>query len=155
MYYGNQSLVVGLSKAEALNIYFSSNFNPKQPVSFEQSPNRDIFLEDFDFLVTGIELFLIDCDDSLAKGPDNIPSFVLKSCSRILGPAVYALFQSIKSSSIWPVERKHCYVLALNKSGSTSNVNNYRPNSFLSKLSLLFERLPFFFLYSRIQKKSP
>ena len=67
MYYGNQSLVDDLSKAEALNNYFSSVFNPKRPVSFEQSTNRDIFLDDFDFSFTDIDRFLNDCDDSLAK----------------------------------------------------------------------------------------
>ena len=83
MYSGNQSLVDDLSKAEALNNYFSSVFNPKRPVSMDQSQNCDIFLDDFDFSVTDIELLLNDCDDSLATGPDNIPSFVLKSCSRV------------------------------------------------------------------------
>ena len=102
----------GLSKAEALNNYCSSVFNPKRPVSIDQSQNCDIFLDDFSFSVTDIELLLNDCDDSLATGPDNIPSFVLKSWSRVLAPAVYALFRSIKSSTIWPFEWKHCYVTA-------------------------------------------
>ena len=153
MYSGNQYLVDDLSEAEALNNYFSSVFNPKRPVSIDQSPNCDIFLDDFDFSVTDIELLLNDCDDSLATGPDNIPSFVLKSSSRVSAPAVYALFQSIKSSTIWPSEWKHCYVTGLPKLGSTSDVKNYRPISILSKLSLLFERLLFNFLYPKNQKK--
>ena len=153
MYFGNQSLVDDLSKAEALNNYFSSVFNPKRPATIEQSPNCDIFLDDFDFWVNDIEILLSDCDDSLAAGPDNIPSFVLKSCSRVLAPAVYALFQSIKSSSIWPSEWKHSYVTALHKSGSTNDVKNYRPISILNKLSLIFERLLFNFIYPKIQKK--
>ena len=153
MYSGNQSLVDDLSKAEALNKYFSSVFNPKRPVSINQYRSYDIFLDDFDFSVTDIELLLNDCDDSLATGPDNIPSFVLKSCSRVLASAVYALFQSIKSSTIWPSEWNPCYVTALHKSGSTSDVKNYRPISVLSKLSLLFERLLFNFLYPKNQNK--
>ena len=102
VYFGNQSLVDDLSKAEALNNYFISIFNPKRPVSIDQSPNFDIFLDDFDCSVTDIELLLNDRDDSLATGPANIPSFVLKSCSRNLAPVVYALFQSITSSTFVP-----------------------------------------------------
>ena len=143
-----------LSEAEALNIYFSSFSNPKRPVSLEKSPNCDNFLDDFDILVTDFELLLNDCDDSLATVPETIPSFVLKSCSHVLAPAVYALFHSIKSSSVWPTEWKHCYVTALHKSGSTSDVKNYRPISIRSKLTLLLERFLFNFLYPK-SKKTP
>ena len=70
MYYGNQSLVDDLSKYQALNKHFSSVLNTKRPVFFQ------IFLDYFDFSVTDIELLLNDCDDSLATGPEKIPSFV-------------------------------------------------------------------------------
>ena len=92
MYSVNQFLVDDLCKAEALNNYFGSVSNPKRPVSFEQPPNCDIFLDDFDFLVADIEFLLNDCDASLATVPDKIPSFVLKSFSRVLAQADYALF---------------------------------------------------------------
>ena len=153
MYYGNQSLVDDLSKTEALNNYVVSVFNPKRPVSFEQSPNRYIFLDDFDFSLTEIELLVNDCDDFLATVLDNIPSFVLKSWSRGLAPAVYPLFQSIRKSYNWPAGWKYCFVTALQKLESTSNVKNYRPISILRKLSLLFERLLFNFLYPKVQRK--
>ena len=122
-------------------------------MSIDQPPNCDIVLDDFDFSVTEIELHLNDCDDSLATGSDKTPSFVLKSCSHVSAPAVNALFQSIKSSAIWPFEWKHCCVTALHKSGSTSDVKNYRSIIVLRKLSRLFECLLSNFLYPKIQKK--
>ena len=86
----------------------------------------------------------------MATGPENEPSFVSKSSSLVLAPAVYAFFQCNRSSSIRPAEWKHCYVTALHKSASTSDVKNYQPINILSKLSLLLERLLFSILYPKV-----
>ena len=107
-YYGNQSLVDDYSKAEALNNFFIqvSTLN-----DLYRSINLLIASSSLMVLIFRsriLNFFRYDSDNSLATGSDNVPSFVLKSCSRVLASAVHVLFQSIKSNFVWPAEWKHC-----------------------------------------------
>ena len=153
MFFGDKSLTSDSCKADALNTYFGSVFNPKINFKILRPDSCKILLDDFDFTVNDVELLLRKCDDSLSSGPDNIPSFVLRQCSTILAPAVYSLFQQVKNSGIWPSEWKHAIITALHKSGSTNDVKNYRPISILCKLSLLFERLLLDFIYPKVKSQ--
>ena len=67
------------------------------------------------------------------------------SCTRSLCIIQFCI-QSNTCPSIW----KLSYVTLLHKSGSTSNMANYRPIKTLPKLSVLFERVLFDFIYPEI-----
>ena len=86
-------------------------------------------------------------------GMNAIPSFVLKECAQQLSPLVFEFFLRITKTQQWPSQWKTSNVTPLHKSGSTSDVTNYRPISILPKLSIVFERLIFNFIYSRVCSK--
>ena len=98
-----------------------------------------------------IEKILSKYDDSSSMGSDQVPSFLLRDGCQILAPAVTALFQVIQKSSHWPKEWKTSYITPLHKSDSTSDVKNYRPISLLPKLSIVFEKMLFNFLYPLVR----
>ena len=115
--------------------------------------NNNICLGDLTISVDGIENLLHPCDDSSAHGCDNIPSFVLRKCSRFISTAVYYLFLHILSVAEWPEFWKTSHVTPLLKSDARLLVVNYHPISILPKLSLVLERLIFNFVYPRIRHK--
>ena len=154
MFWNDAKATTDSDKAQLSNKYFSSVFTHKSPFFASGTFHcSELFLEDFEFSCDEIEYLLRSCEDSTASGSDNIPSFVLHRCSKILAPAVLMFFNSIVSSRIWPSIWKISYVTPLHKAGSTSCIANYRPISILPKLSLIFEKLLFAFLYKRVRKQ--
>ena len=94
-----------------------------------------------------MELLLRNNVDSIFVGPENILSFVLRTCSTVLATAVSSLFQQIKNSSIWPCEVKHCVV------GTTNDVKNYCSISILYKISLFSDCLLLDFTYPKVKSR--
>ena len=85
-------------------------------------------------------------------GSDALPSFVMKHCSDFLSPAICTLFNSIVSSCFWPSEKKLSHVTPFYKLASSSDITNYRPISILPKLSVIFERILFDYIYPKAMK---
>ena len=90
---------------------------------------------------------LKECDDNLSVGSDNIPAFVLHHSASILAPLVHSHFQGIVYTGIWPDEWKTAFIILLQKNGSISLAQNYQPTSILVKLSLVFERILFRYIF--------
>ena len=93
----------------------------------------------------------VSCDDSSAAGADELPSFLLHQCAKILCAPVFELFFWIVKTQFWPDLWKIAHVTPLHKSGPHNDIFNYRPISILPKLSLLLERLLFNFIYPKIR----
>ena len=110
-------------------------------------------MEDFYFTIEDVYNLLSRIPDDSSMGMDSIPSFVLKECAQQLSPLVFECFLRITKTQQWPSQWKTSTVTPLHKSGSTSDVTNYRPISILPKLSIVFERLIFNFIYSRVCSK--
>ena len=135
------------------SILIASVFNEKEDHQFSETfDNPSIKLDDFQLSVSNVEDLLRKCPDSSACGADNIPSFVLSSCSDILAPLAFDLFNWIIRNRTWPSQWKTSLVTPLHKSGNHSDITNYRPISILPKLTLVPERLLFNFIYPRISR---
>ena len=91
------------------------------------------------------------CDDSSSMGSDQVPFLLLRYGCQILAPAVMALIQVIQRSSYWPKEWKTSYITPLRKNGSTCDVKNQCPISLLPKISIVFEKMLFNFLYPLVR----
>ena len=78
---------------------------------------------------------------SKAVGVDGIPLFAIKKCFPVIGPHVLHLVNSSVSSGIFPDAWKIARVTPIFKSGSRSNLNNFRPISILSVLSKITEKV--------------
>ena len=82
-------------------------------------------------------------------GAHNIPSFVFRECATILSPAVQQLFYWVTKNCTGPSLWKILYLRPSHKTGPLNLAENYRPISFLCKLSLIFERILFDFFIQR------
>ena len=153
MFHKTKALNSDHEKSSEFNSYFASVFNEKEDHQFPETfDNPSIKLDDFQLSVSDVEDLLRKCPDSSACGADNIPSFVLSSCSVILAPLAFDLLNWIIRNRTWPSQWKTSLVTPLHKSGNHSDITNYRPISILPKLSLVLERLLFNFIYPRISR---
>ena len=75
------------------------------------------------------------------------------SCSELLASYVHSLFSFILQTTCWPLFWKCAHVTPIHKKGLKSDIENYRPISILPRLSLVFERIFFNYLYSKIRHK--
>ena len=91
--------------------------------------------------------------DSAKASTDGFPPLTLRGSAPVIALAVFTLFMSVLSSRYWP-QRWKCFVVEpLLKNVDKKLLQNYRPISKLSKLSLVFERLIFNFIYKKIRGK--
>ena len=100
---------------------------------------------------TETRTLILRCDDSSSMGSDNIPSFVLREFATILSPAVQQLFYWVTKNCSWPSLWKKSYITHLHKTRPLNLIENYRPISILCKLSLVFERISFDFIYPKVK----
>ena len=105
-------------KENAFNDFFSSVYSCKIHGNVPTALDSSIKLQDYTFGVLESEKILGKCDDSSSMGSDQVPSFLIRDCCQILGPAVMALFQVIQKSSPWPKEYKTSYITPFHKNGS-------------------------------------
>ena len=78
---------------------------------------------------------------------------LLNTMSEHLAPFVYLLFAYITSTLSWPDIWKCDFVTPVHKKGRRSDIQSYRPISILSRLSLIFEKLPFDLIYRKLRNK--
>ena len=153
MSYSGVSLSSSSEIANGFNTFFGSVFSPKikydVPASYEFLP--ELCIDNVTVSETEIRTLLLRCDDSSSMGADNIPSFVLRECATILSPAVQQLFYWVTKNCTWPSLWKVSYITPLHKAGPLNLVENYRPISILCKLSLVFERILFDFIYPKVK----
>jgi hypothetical protein len=74
-------------------------------------------------------------------GPDCIPPSVLKHCSTLLAAPLCSLFNSSLCRGVFPDALKASYIIPIFKSGSPTDVANYRGIAIQSTMSKVFEKL--------------
>ena len=153
MFFGSIKVVSSFEKTQLFITFFSSVFKAGSCLLPELQAHGSIHLEDVSFTIDDVYNLLSRIPDDLSMGMDAIPSFVLKECAQQLSPLVFEFFLRITKTQQWPSQWKTSTVTPLHKSGSTSDVTNYRPISILPKLSVVFERLIFNFIYLQVCSK--
>lgn len=78
---------------------------------------------------------------SYTPGPDGIPANILKFCANSLCYPLLKLFNKSLSSGYFPKLWKQSYIIPLFKSGSKSEVRNYRGIAKLSSIPKLLEKM--------------
>ena len=152
MFHGNESFFTDSDKALGFNKFFASVFQDKSSHTVpDQLKEPCIKLMNLDFSLSDVLLLFESCDDFSATGADELPSFLLHQCAKVLCAPVFELFFCIVKTQNWPDLWKIAHVTPLHKSGPHNDISNYRPISILPKLSLLRERLLFNFIYPKIR----
>ena len=137
--------------ANVFNRYFFSVFNTAQC----HDSHRHLDQENYntidtlqDIVITPKEVYECLCtlDQNKASGPDRIPATLLRHCASSICSSLSELFNKTLSVGKLPKEWKLSNITPIPKSGSSSNVTNYRPISLLSLVSKVLERC----IYNRL-----
>lgn len=123
--------------------FFSQNFTA-------EAHNRTFVVKNvFDMIslgcltLTETEVYehLFTIDKKKGDGPDNISPLFLRNCASNLSYPLCKLFNASLSSGIFPTRWKVWRVTPIFKSGSRSNVENYRGIAILPTIGKFFESL--------------
>ena len=130
-------------KAKLFAKTFSKNSNLDSGISLPVFPSRtNLKLHNISITPKMVEKVITNLYSSKASGPDCIPMVVLKNCEPELLYILAKLFNICLRESCFPDCWKVSSVVPVFKNpGERSTVNNYRPNSLLSVVSKVFEKL--------------
>lgn len=84
---------------------------------------------------------LLNIDIDKGSGPDKISPILLKNCAVSLSFPLLNVFNQSLSTGIFPTRWKTSYITPIFKSGSRSNVENYRGVAILPTIGKLFEAI--------------
>lgn len=139
----------GRPVADAFNKFFStigpqlaSTINSRQDINKYNSLsplNSSIFLRPASEQEVVVEIRNLDVNKS--SGPDGLPIKFVKDHHRTFSLLLRDVFNQAISTGVFPDCLKVARVTPIHKSGSKTDINNYRPISVLSVLSKLFEKL--------------
>lgn len=111
---------------------------PVSGVSVRTEDSRaEVMSIDMDTLLDSLE----SVDTSKGNGPDDISPMLLKVCSVGLAPPLHRIFNLSLSTESFPTRWKKSYVKPIFKSGSRSDVRNYRGVAILPTFGKLFESI--------------
>ena len=92
-------------------------------------------------------------DSHKSTGPDNVPSKLLKLTAILIYEPLTKLFNKSLQSGTFPKTWKEASVTPIfKKSGSPSDIRQYRPISLLSCLSKILEKLVYSSIYSHLNE---
>ena len=97
---------------------------------------------------------LLLLDDNKSTGISSIPTKLLKIAAPIIVPYLVSIINLSFIKGTFPKLMKLAKILPIFKSGSRSDVNNYRPISLLSVFSKIFEKLMHNRLYSFLEQNN-
>ncbi|KAF4524974.1 hypothetical protein B566_EDAN008036 [Ephemera danica] len=89
-----------------------------------------------------------------AAGPDGVPARVLHNCASSISNSICALFNFSLDSGAVPDAWKEAKVFPVYKSGSKSDLSNYRPISLTSLVSKCLERIVVEKLHSHLNSNN-
>lgn len=121
--------------------FFSSVFTPPStnPPVYDFEATTSISSCKFTCEEVEAELGSLDIDKS--AGPDDISPRVLRHCSSVLAPHITIYFNALVAAGIFPANLKIGYITPIFKTGSPSDIKNYRPIVIQSTLAKVFESL--------------
>ena len=133
-------------RADLLNQFFNSTFYTRSnfilpAIIIDELPTPTDQMSSITINTSVVYTALSQLDPNKASGPDNIHSWVLKSCVLALTEPLTSLFSTSLVSSSIPKEWKFHKIIPVPKKGDLSDVKNYRPISLLSCLSKVLERI--------------
>jgi len=148
-----QTFITPKDKAEILNDYFSSVYTSEDVSTI---PTLDgINYPNISPVVIhneGITNLLSNLKEHKARGPDEIPTILLKRLSTSISPALTLIFQASLHQCKIPTEWKTANIVPIFKKGDKSNPGNYRPVSLTCVCSKLLEHVIYSHVFSHLKK---
>ena len=114
------------------------------PTSLIQSPPKSLFLNPVS--TQEISTLIKSMDQNKSVPSQNIPTKFIKMAEKIVNPHLRKIFNFCLSTGQFPSEFKTSEIIPIHKSGSKTDLSNYRPISLISPFSKLLEKC----IYKRI-----
>ena len=144
LFHGPELLSSTSDKAKLFAKNFSKNSNlDDSGISLPVFPSRtNLKLHNISITPKMVKKVITNVDSSKASGRDSIPVMVLKNCGSELSYIPAKLFNNRLKESCFPDCWKVSSVVPVFKNvGERSTAKNYRPDSLLSVVSKVFEKL--------------
>ena len=84
---------------------------------------------------------------------DNLPPLLVKLCPELFAHLLLILFSAIIHTLVYPDIWKTVFIRPLHKSDSKTDNTNYRPITLIPKISPIFEKDIFDFLFNKIKHR--
>ena len=152
--HGSMTANTNEEKAEMLNSFFSTCFNPTfPPLSPSNVPTASTRDDSIDLLCTEEDVYglLSSLDTSKASGPDGISAKMLKMTAEFIAPSVCKLFNISLLTGTVPQGWKRSIIVPVPKSSPACTPDSYRPVSLLSVLSKVLERHMYSIITNHLQ----
>lgn len=149
MSYENNEYNDPQSIVNAFSYFFSSVYtlsDNETPVNQEEVCNYNSLININSISECEILLAISKLKNKMTSGIDNIPSFIIKDCARILVVPLCFLFNQALQNNSFPDIWKICKICPIFKSGDPACISNYRAIAILSNFAKVFEII----LYNRI-----
>ena len=156
--HGSMTANTNEEKAEMLNSFFSTCFNPTfPPLSPSNVPTASTRDDSIDLLCTEEDVYglLSSLDTSKASGPDGISARMLKMTAEFIAPSVCKLFNISLLTGTVPQGWKQSIIVPVPKSSPACTPDSYRPVSLLSVLSKVLERHMYGIITNHLQTFHP
>lgn len=130
------------NKSHTFNSFFSSVFTRDNGVlpDFTDESVRPPF-DDIKIDEQGVFNLLLNINTKKSTGPDGIPNEFLKRYAEWVSKFLTIIFQASINQCSFPRAWKRAKIIPIHKSGSKSEVTNYRPISLISTCSKLLEHI--------------
>ena len=135
----NDNVICNLFADFFSTTYSDTLYDDSVPYPFKIDTNQLISIQFIDQETVCIELKKIKF--SYQYGPDLIPSCILNKYAEILCTPLTLLFNKSLEAGYFPEVWKDSYIIPLHKSGSKSDITNYRGIAKLSVIPKLFEKI--------------
>ena len=142
-------MITSKSKAEILNQQFKSVFTDNNPYIL---PSNHPSIDNLTFSVNGIQKLLQELKHGKAPGPDNIPTWMLQTCSAKIAPVLQVIFTQSLKTHMLPKDWLCVNITPIFKKGDRSSPVNYRPISLTSVCYKIMEHVIFSFIMGHLER---
>ena len=138
-----------------MNDFFGSVFTQGSSIEPDiGDPVHNSHMPEIEFDVDTIERKLNSLDVNKSKGPDEIPSLILKKFSNLFAKILTLIYTKSYKEGKVPIQMKQANVIPLYKSGDRNLPNNFRPVSLTPIIAKTFESCIYDHLSEYINKNN-
>jgi len=124
--YGSTTAITKQSKADLLNQFFTSSFNPSVVQrSYGPSPTPGPLPDHLEIIPAEVAMLLKKIKPHSASGPDSVSAWMLRSLADVASPSIASLFNLSLRLGKLPKDWKLGNVVPIPKGTNTSEVQFY------------------------------
>ena len=154
LYPSSTTAITKQTKANLLNQFFTSSFNPSVVQhSYGPSPALGPLPNHLEIIPAEVAILLKEIKPHSASGTDSISVWMLRSFADVASPSIASLFNLSLRLGKLPKDWKLSNMVPTHKGTNTSEVQFYRPVSLLPLISKTLERYVQSFLLEHLLNK--